>query len=107
MMCVPEHWKYGTTRKFKFLPFVTPATLTDEVIRNGVILQNTFLLNIGAITVRYFNDADWKIPWTNKSFREVALTAGEELTPPRNLFQNLETATGYDKLYMLSYKENL
>ena len=40
-------------------------------------------------------------------FREVAIIAGEELTPPRNLFQNLETATGYDNLYMLSYKDNL
>jgi len=107
MMNVPETLKYGNTRHFRYLPFMTTATITDDAIRNSVMLQNQYLLNVGAVTIRYTNNVTWKVPDTNLSFKEMVLTVETKDKSNNKLFNNVEIATGYNKVYLLTFKETL
>ena len=107
MMFMPDNLKFGNTRHFRFIPFATTATLSDDAIRNSVMLQNQYLLDISAVTVKYMNNACWKVPGTAMSFLEVVLSAEDGADPPNKLFNNVEIATGYDKVLLMTFKETL
>ena len=107
LMFIPDEFKFGNTRHFHFIPFTTTISLTDDAIRNSVMLQNQYLLDISAITLKYMNNTCWKVPDTSMSFLEVVLTAEDGAIPPAKLFNNVEVATGYDKVFLMTFKVNL
>jgi len=107
MMFIPDSFEFGNTRHFHFIPFTTTISLSDDAIRNSVMLQNQYLLDISAITLKYMNNTCWKVPGTSMSFLEAVLNADDGATPPSKLFKNVEIATGYDKVFLMIFKENL
>ena len=106
MMFIPDNLKFGNTRHFHFIPFAITASLSDDAIRNSVMLQNQYLLDISAITIKYLNNTCWKVPGTSMSFLEVVLSAEDGADPPSKLFSNVEIATGYDKVFLMTLKKN-
>ena len=91
MMFIPYTLKFGNKRHFHFIPFSTTATLSDDAIRNRIMLHNQHLLDISAVTVKYLNNRCWKVPGTAMKFLEVVLSAEDGADPPNKLFNNVKS----------------
>jgi len=102
MMFVPEELKYGNTRNFHYLPFAATPTSTNDLIRNP---GKKILLAIADVQLKYINNVDWTFPGTAVSFRQYVLKV--KTINNSNLFLNVEIAGGYDKIHLLTTKENL
>ena len=60
---------------------------------------------IAGVQLKYINNVDWTFPGTEVSFRKYVLKV--KTINNSNLFLNVETAGGYDKIHLLTTKENL
>ena len=106
LMNVPDKFEFGNTRYFRFMPFVPTPTLTSDAIRNGIMYQNSFLLGLADIQLKHIDHADWIVPGMEIPFKQFVLEVNIEGTN-KKLFNNIETSSGFGKIYLLTTKQNL
>jgi len=104
-MTIPsKHWM-GNARHFRFMPFKATATLTEDAIRKGVMLQNKYLLDTAAVTLKFLSDGNWTVPGTEIQFKQMVLEATEESCGI--IFTNVEPAGAFDRVHLVTTKKNL
>ena len=106
MMQVPDSLKYGNTRYFHYIPFSATTTMSDDSLRNGVMLQNKFLLAVTDVQIKNISNAEWTVPNDTRSFKEMILEVTQKNSGTEKLFINVEKASGIDKIHLVTTKEN-
>jgi len=106
LMQIPDRFKYGNTRDFRFIPFAATGTMTDDALRNSVMHQNSFLLGLTDVQIKKIKNFDWMVPNDVVTFRERVLEANKN-SGIGKLFVNVEIANGIGKMHLTTSKSNL
>ena len=103
---LPESMRFSNTRLFNFIPFSASGVITDQVIRSGIYIQNQHLSETTAVTMIKLTNVKWIVPSTEKTFREMVLTA-EGNESGIKIFSTVERGAGNNKIYLVTTKNSI